>query len=70
MLPGVIRMTIAVPDDLADKIKKASGSNVSAWIQKVARDALLREETAAIVAYERTNDDPDWDAEREREWAA
>ncbi|MDG4792092.1 hypothetical protein O7626_40460 [Micromonospora sp. WMMD1102] len=64
------RMTIALPDDLADRIKAAGGDNVSAWMQRAARDALLREEVAAVSAFERRTSDPDWDAEREQEWAA
>lgn len=70
MLAGMTRVTIALPDDLAARIKEASGDNVSAWVQRAARDALLREEVAAVAAFERRNSDPDWDAEREQEWAA
>jgi hypothetical protein len=57
-------MTIAVPDDLAEKIKNAAGGNVSAWLTDLARDALLREEAAAVAEFERAHADPDWDAER------
>nr|MDT0660877.1 hypothetical protein [Micromonospora sp. DSM 115978] len=64
------RLTIALPDDLASRIKQAGGDNVSAWIQRAARDALLREEVAAVAAFERTATDDGWAAEREQDWAA
>lgn len=35
------RLTIAVPDDLAEKIKAAAGGNVSAWLTDLARKELL-----------------------------
>lgn len=61
------RLTIVVPDDLAERIRAAAGGNVSAWLVEVARDALLRREAAAIAAFEaqeavRSNDG--WDEER------
>jgi hypothetical protein len=70
MLPGMRRLTIAVPDDLADKIRAAAGGNVSAWLTELARRQLLREEAAAAVAYDHATADTEWDTEREREWAA
>jgi post-segregation antitoxin (ccd killing protein) len=61
------RLTIAVPDELAERIRAAAGGNVSAWLADVARDALLRMEAAAIAEFEaqeaaRSNDG--WDDER------
>lgn len=63
------RLTIAVPDDLARMIKAAAGGNVSAWLADLARDALLRQEAAAVAAYEARHAaaDDDWNEER---WAA
>jgi hypothetical protein len=61
------RLTIAVPDELAARIRAAAGGNVSAWLVDVARDALLRQEAAAIAEFEaleaeRSHDG--WDEER------
>lgn len=61
------RLTIVVPDELAERVRAAAGANVSAWFVEVARDALLRREAAAIAAFEaqesaRSNDG--WDEER------
>jgi post-segregation antitoxin (ccd killing protein) len=61
------RVTIVVPDELAERIRAAAGGNVSAWLVEVARDALLRQEAAAIAEFEareaaRSNDG--WDEER------
>jgi hypothetical protein len=61
------RFTIVVPDELAERIRAAAGPHVSAWLVEVARDALLRQEAAAIAAFEaqeaaRSNDG--WDDER------
>jgi hypothetical protein len=64
------RLTIAVPDELADQIRAAAGGNVSAWLVEVARRSLLREEAAAAVAYDRATADAAWEAERSRPWAA
>jgi hypothetical protein len=64
------RLTIAVPDDLADKIRAAAGGNLSAWFTELARRQLLREDAAAAVAYDLATADPAWDTERDREWAA
>jgi hypothetical protein len=58
------RMTIAVPDDLAAKIRSAAAGNVSAWLTELARDALLRQEAAAVAAYEASHADQEWDAQR------
>jgi len=58
------RLTIAVPDELAERIRAAAGGNVSAWIVEVARDALLRREAAAIAAFEAQQSDDGWDDER------
>lgn len=65
MFRGMTRLTITVPDDLADQIRQAGGGNVSAWAVKSLRDALLREEAQIIAEYERAHADADWDAERE-----
>jgi post-segregation antitoxin (ccd killing protein) len=61
------RLTIAVPDELAERIRAAAGGNVSAWLAEVARDALLRTEAAAIAdfeAQEAARSDDGWDDER------
>jgi hypothetical protein len=61
------RLTIVVPDDLAERIRAAAGGNVSAWIVEIARDALLRREAAAIAAFEAqeaVRSDDGWDEER------
>jgi hypothetical protein len=67
MIGGMTRLTIAVPDELADKIKAAAGGNVSAWIADLARDALLRQEAAAVARFEAEQADRTWDLDR---WAA
>jgi hypothetical protein len=64
------RLTIAVPDELAARIRAAAGGNVSAWLAEVARRSLLREEAAAAAAYDRATADAAWEAERTRSWAA
>lgn len=64
MIRGMTRLTIAVPDDLAVRIKAVAGGNVSAWFVDVARDALLRREAMAIAAYEAGQSDDEWDDER------
>jgi hypothetical protein len=64
MLAGMTRVTIALPDDLAEQVKAKAGGNVSAWFAKLAREDLLRDEYAAIAEFERDHQDPDWDAER------
>jgi hypothetical protein len=64
MIAGMTRLTIAVPDDLAEKIRTAAGGNVSAWLADLARDALLRQEAAVIAAFEAEHTDPAWDDER------
>lgn len=61
------RLTVVVPDELAERIRAVAGGNVSAWLVEVARDALLRQEAAAIAEFEaqeaaRSNDG--WDEER------
>jgi len=61
------RLTIVMPDELAERVRAVAGANVSAWFVEVARDALLRQEAAAIAAFEaqeatRSNDG--WDEER------
>lgn len=68
MLSRMTRLTIAVPDDLAEKIREAAHGNVSAWLVGAARHTLLRDEAAAAVAYDRSHADAGWDAERERVW--
>jgi post-segregation antitoxin (ccd killing protein) len=65
MLVRMTRLTITVPDDLANLIRQAGGDNVSAWAARRLREALVREEAQAIAEYERTHRDPEWDAERE-----
>ena len=60
------RLTIAVPDELAERIRAAAAGNVSAWFVDVARDALLRAEAAAIAEFEAREAvrDDGWDEER------
>lgn len=58
------RLTISVPDHLAEQISQAAGGNVSAWFAEAARERVLREECAALAKWERANRDDDWDAER------
>jgi hypothetical protein len=41
MIPCMTRLTIAVPDDLAEKIKAAAGGNVSAWLANLAQRELV-----------------------------
>jgi hypothetical protein len=67
MIRVMTRLTIAVPDDLAAKIKAAAGGNVSAWLADLARDALLRQEAAAVARFEAEQVDRTWDRDR---WAA
>lgn len=57
------RMTIAVPDHLAEHIRAAADGNVSAWFTKLAQRELLRQAGPYIAAYEAANDDPE-DEER------
>ena len=64
MLPRMTRLTIAVPDQLAEQIKASAGGNVSAWMARIATDALLREEAAAVAAYEKARQDEDWESAR------
>jgi hypothetical protein len=64
MIGRMTRLTIAVPDELAVRIKAVAGGNVSAWFVDVARDALLRQEALAIAAYEARQSDDGWDDER------
>jgi predicted transcriptional regulator len=58
------RLTISVPDQLAEQISQAADGNVSAWMAEAAREKVLREECAALATWEATNRDSDWDAER------
>lgn len=62
--PGMARLTIALPDDLAAKIRVASQGNVSAWLAGIARDAIMRDEAQALATWEQANRDDDWDGER------
>lgn len=41
MIGVMTRLTIAVPDDLAERIKAAAGGNVSAWLANLAERELL-----------------------------
>jgi hypothetical protein len=58
------RLTISVPDTLADQLKAAAGDNVSAWVAEAVRDRMVREECAALAVWEKANQDADWDRER------
>ncbi|WP_144118654.1 hypothetical protein [Catellatospora sichuanensis] len=58
------RLTVSVPDALAEQIKLAAGDNVSAWMAEAARDKMLSEECKALAAWEKTNRDDGWNAER------
>ncbi|MGH3545952.1 MAG: hypothetical protein ACRDPW_08520 [Mycobacteriales bacterium] len=59
------RLTITLPDELAEQIQHAGAGNVSAWAGRQLRDALLNEEAAAVQRYEREHADSGWDTERE-----
>jgi hypothetical protein len=67
MLVPMTRLTITVPDALAEQVRAAAGENVSAWVAQAVRDRVLREECAALAEWEQANRDEDWDNER---WAA
>jgi hypothetical protein len=64
MLARMTRLTIALPDDLAEKIKEAAAGNVSAWMAQLARNALVKQEADALAQWEAANRDDGWDAER------
>lgn len=70
MFAGMTRLTITVPDDLADQIRRAAGDNMSAWAAKSLREALLRQEAQAVAVYEREHGDDAWEAERARQFAS
>lgn len=59
------RLTIALPDELAERIREAGGANISAWAGKRLKNALLQEEAVAVARYEREHTDRSWDRERE-----
>jgi hypothetical protein len=63
-LGRMARLTIVMPDELAERIRSVAGGNVSAWFVEVARDALLRQEAAAIAEFEAQQADDGWDEER------
>ena len=58
------RLTITVPDTLAEQVRAAAGENVSAWAAQALRDRILGEETAALAEWEKAHRDDDWDRER------
>jgi hypothetical protein len=60
------RLTIAVPDHLAERIREAAGGkgNVSSWAAAELHKALLRREAAALAAHERATYDPAYEDAR------
>jgi len=64
MLQRMTRLTVSVPDGLAEQIRLAAGDNISAWMAEAARDKMLTEECLALAKWERDNRDEAWDAER------
>jgi hypothetical protein len=64
MLPCMTRLTVSVPDALAEQIRRAAGDNISSWMAEAARDKMLSEECQALAKWEKANRDADWDAER------
>ncbi|GAB7053159.1 hypothetical protein [Catenuloplanes indicus] len=61
------RVSFDVPDELAARIHAAAGTNPSAWFEAIAKDALLKQEAAAVAEFETTHADEAWERER---WAA
>jgi hypothetical protein len=68
MIHLMTRLTIAVPDHLAERIREAAGGkgNVSSWAAAELHKALLRKEVAALAAHERATydeafEDARWD---------
>lgn len=61
-----MRITITLPDDLEPHVRAAAAGNVSAWLSRAARHALLHQAGPAIAEYERTHADAAWLAEREQ----
>jgi hypothetical protein len=59
MIPSMARMTITVPDEVAEHIRAAAGGNVSAWFTRLAQRELLRQAGPYIAAYEAAHDDPE-----------
>jgi hypothetical protein len=66
MLALMTRLTIAVPDELAEKIKVAAGGNVSGWFASLARDAFLADSAAQHAAWYTQHPTFVEDAEAER----
>jgi hypothetical protein len=64
MLMLMTRLTVSVPDALAEQIRRAAGDNISSWMAEAARDKMLSEECQALAKWEKANRDEDWDAER------
>jgi hypothetical protein len=60
------RLTISVPDALAKRITAAAGGNVSGWMTKAARNALLAETSNAEAAWYASHPSYTDDAEAER----
>ncbi|MFE4459257.1 hypothetical protein ACFROC_18035 [Nocardia tengchongensis] len=46
------RLTITVPDRLADQARDAAGGNVSGWITGAIRSRLLAEDARALAAWQ------------------
>lgn len=59
------RLTITVPDELAERVRQAGGANISAWAGRSLKNALLQEEAVAVARYEKDHADHSWDSERE-----
>jgi hypothetical protein len=59
-----------MPDALAERVRDVAGKdNVSAWLTRVARNELLRQECRALADWDRIHRDPqdEIDDEAERE---
>ncbi|MGA8113151.1 MAG: hypothetical protein WCA46_05780 [Actinocatenispora sp.] len=65
------RVTIALPDELAQAVKAAGGENISAFFAKLAQKEVLRLAVRAEIEHDRRHpEDQAWRAERARETEA
>lgn len=61
---SIRRITISVPEELADRIKAAAGDEpVSAWVTELIEEHLAEEDTEALWAAFMAELEPDPDAE-------
>lgn len=58
-----VRMNILMDDDLAARLRTASGDKLGAYIARAVRRQLLEDELAALSA---STEDTDWAADAER----